>query len=51
MPGEYISISAHAGIITPIWMRVEDGKTSVWTTVIKEDMLKDKVSKEEKPKK
>ncbi|HRI78907.1 MAG TPA: sialidase family protein, partial [Cyclobacteriaceae bacterium] len=40
LPGELISISAHAGIIAPVWVRMEGGKASVWTTVIKEEMLK-----------
>lgn len=30
------SISAHKGIITPIWTKVEDGKMSVWTAIVKE---------------
>jgi hypothetical protein len=34
--GDYINISAHKGVITPIWTRSDDGKTSVWTTVIKQ---------------
>jgi hypothetical protein len=37
--GEYNNISAHKGIITPIWTRVDEGKTSVWTTVIKHEDL------------
>lgn len=40
--GNYISISAHAGIITPVWTRTEDGKSSVWMSVIKQEDL-DKV--------
>ncbi len=35
----YINIAAHAGIITPIWTRMDNGKTSVWTTVIKQEEL------------
>jgi hypothetical protein len=34
--GDYLSISAHKGVIAPVWTRMDDGKTSVWTTVIKE---------------
>ena len=37
--GDYNNISAHAGIITPIWTRMDNGKTSVWTSVIKESDL------------
>ncbi|CAN5312198.1 hypothetical protein BH10BAC4_BH10BAC4_08490 [soil metagenome] len=33
--GEYINIAAAGGIITPIWTRSDNGKLSVWTTVIK----------------
>lgn len=33
--GDYTNISAHKGIITPIWTRMDEGKTSVWTAVIK----------------
>jgi hypothetical protein len=33
--GDYTNISAHKGIITPIWTRMDNGKTSVWTSVIK----------------
>jgi hypothetical protein len=37
--GSDTSISAHKGIITPIWTRVDNGKTSVWTSVIKHSDL------------
>ena len=37
--GDYISISANKGIITPIWTRMDDGKTSIWTAVIKAEDL------------
>ncbi len=35
----YINIAAHDGIITPIWTRVDAGKASIWTTIIREDSL------------
>jgi hypothetical protein len=39
--GDYTNIAAHKGIITPIWARMDNGKTSVWTAVIKhEDLAK-----------
>ncbi|MEO5603036.1 MAG: sialidase family protein [Cyclobacteriaceae bacterium] len=39
--GDYNNISAHKGIIAPIWTRMDEGKTSVWTTIIKhEDLVK-----------
>ncbi len=31
-----ISIAAHNGIISPAWVRIDEGKRSVWTTVINE---------------
>jgi len=37
--GEYINIYAHSGIITPIWTRMDEGKTSVWTTIIRQSDL------------
>jgi hypothetical protein len=41
--GDYNGISASKGIITPIWTRMENGQTSVWTAVIKhEDLEKEK---------
>ncbi len=39
--GDYTNISAHGGIITPVWTRMDKGRTSVWTTVIKDvDLIK-----------
>lgn len=37
--GDYINVSAHKGLITPIWTRTEEGKTSVWTATIKQEEL------------
>ena len=37
--GDYNNISAHKGIIAPVWTRMEEGKTSVWTTIIKHEDL------------
>lgn len=37
--GDYISISASNGIITPIWTRIDNGKTSIWTAVINHSEL------------
>jgi hypothetical protein len=33
--GNYIGIAAHEGVITPIWTRTENGKSSVWISTIK----------------
>lgn len=39
--GDYTNITAHKGMIVPVWTRMDEGKTSVWTTVIKhEDLVK-----------
>lgn len=41
--GDYNNISANKGIIAPIWTRLDNGKTSVWTAVIKHaDLMKGK---------
>jgi hypothetical protein len=37
--GDYTNISAHAGIIAPIWTRMDEGHTSVWTAIIKASEL------------
>ena len=38
--GDYNNISAHKGVIAPVWTRMDDGKTSVWTSIIKQEDLK-----------
>jgi len=37
--GDYTNIDAHGGIIAPIWTRMDNGKTSVWTAIIKDEEL------------
>jgi hypothetical protein len=37
--GDYTNITAHNGVIAPIWTRMENGKTSVWTAVINYEQL------------
>lgn len=37
--GDYTNIAANNGIITPIWTRMDNGVTSIWTTIIKQDEL------------
>ncbi|HXH60454.1 MAG TPA: sialidase family protein [Fimbriimonadaceae bacterium] len=34
--GDYNNISAHAGVIAPIWTRMDDRKTTVWTAILKQ---------------
>ena len=33
--GDYINISAHNGMVRPIWTRYENGKLSIWTAILK----------------
>ena len=41
--GDYTNISAHNGVIAPIWTRMDNGKTSVYTAMIKDsDLFKEK---------
>jgi hypothetical protein len=41
--GDYTNIAASKGIIAPIWARMDNGNTSVWTAVIKhQDLVKAK---------
>ena len=37
--GDYINISAYKGMITPVWTRMDEGKTSIWTSIIKQSDL------------
>lgn len=37
--GNYIGIAAHNGLITPVWTRTENGKSSVWISMIKQEEL------------
>ncbi|UTW68004.1 exo-alpha-sialidase [bacterium SCSIO 12643] len=32
--GDYINISAHSGVVRPIWTRYENGLLSIWTALI-----------------
>lgn len=37
--GDYTNIAAHKGVITPIWTRMDNGRTSIYTAVIKDEEL------------
>ncbi|TAE47499.1 MAG: exo-alpha-sialidase [Bacteroidetes bacterium] len=37
--GDYTNIAAHAGRICPIWTRMDNQRTSVWTSVIRQEDL------------
>ena len=37
--GNYNNISAHRGVIAPVWTSVENGKISIWTAVINQSDL------------
>lgn len=43
--GDYTNIAAHKGIVTPIWTRMDDGKTSVWMSIIRHEDLEKAVKK------
>jgi hypothetical protein len=32
--GDYTNIAAHAGVVRPIWTRMDNGKPGVWTALI-----------------
>lgn len=37
--GDYTNIAAHKGIIVPVWTRMDNGKTTIMTTIIRHDDL------------
>ena len=37
--GDYNNISAHKGVIVPVWTRMDEGRTSVWTSIIRHEDL------------
>ncbi|MBX2963783.1 MAG: exo-alpha-sialidase [Cyclobacteriaceae bacterium] len=37
--GNKIGIAAHNGVIVPVWTRMDNGKTSIWTSIIKHEDL------------
>lgn len=37
--GDNLDVAAHNGIVVPIWTRMDNGVTSVWTSVIRQDQL------------
>ncbi len=40
--GDYTNITAHNGVIRPIWTRLQDGGLSVWTAIISQTSLANK---------
>ncbi len=40
--GDYTNITAHNGVIRPIWARMDNGVTSVWTALITQTSLANK---------
>lgn len=40
--GDYTNITAHNGIIRPIWARMDGGETSIWTALISQASLANK---------
>lgn len=37
--GDYTNLSVHKGVIAPIWARMDNGKTSIWTSIFKHSDL------------
>ena len=37
--GDNNSLSAHGGVVMPVWTRTDDGKTSIWTATITQEAL------------
>lgn len=37
--GDYLNISAHKGVIVPVWTRMDHGRTSIMSTIIQESAL------------
>ena len=37
--GDYNNISAHGGVIAPIWTRMDEGVSTVWTAVLSDQQL------------
>ncbi|HCR53464.1 MAG TPA: glycosyl hydrolase [Cytophagales bacterium] len=48
--GDYTNIAAHDGVIAAVWTRMDEGKTSIWTTIIHQDQLIEKISTQKKKK-
>lgn len=40
--GDYTNITAHNGVIRPIWGRMDEGQTSIWTAIISQSFLNTK---------
>ena len=36
---DYTNVSSHKGIVMPVWTRMDDKKTSIWTAVIRHEEL------------
>ncbi len=37
--GDYNNIAAYAGVVAPVWTRMDDGRTSIWTAIIRHEDL------------
>jgi hypothetical protein len=44
--GDYINISAHNGVVRPIWTRMDNGNTSIYTAIIDSVILGFKLNNE-----
>ena len=43
--GDYLNIAAVKGVIRPIWPRMDDGKISLWVTLLNESELLKSIEK------
>lgn len=41
--GDYTNLTVHNGICRPIWTRLHEGKTSVWTSIVDTEQLDDRL--------
>ncbi len=41
--GDYNNVSAHDGVVRPIWTRMDEGKLSVWTSIVDTEQLDDRL--------
>jgi hypothetical protein len=37
--GDYTNITAHNGVVRPIWSRMDSGQTSIWTALVSQSQL------------
>jgi hypothetical protein len=43
--GDYLNIAAVKGVVRPIWPRMDEGKISLWVTLLSEEELLKSIGK------